>query len=369
MKFRFGLAVLPSLLFLHGCAIVPGQHISDRTITKSNAPESGHVKLVQITPDLLSKNGGYDAGSPVPPELLNYKPEAYHIGPGDMLYITVWDHPELTSPAGSQQQMGANGRLIRADGTLFYPYVGTLKAAGMNIEELRQSITEKLKKAIPNPQVDVSVIAYGSQLITFQGAFTKSDPQQVTTIPLTLSQAIGSAGVDVTQADLSDLVLTRDGQDYHLDINGIDGKSAARGIYLKQGDRLFLSYNDQQELYVMGEVTRPLAITFKTRDLTLTQALGRAGGLNPLTADGKAVYVIRGVKDLAREPATVFHLNAHSPAAFVLADNFRVRPGDVVFVGPSGVTEWARVLGQIVPLSTILGNAAFAREQLNAVNP
>lgn len=368
MKYRFVLALLPSLLFLHGCVIVPGQHISQSSLTSSNAPESGHVKLVQITPELLASNGGMDSGTPIPPELMNYRPQPYHIGPGDMLYITVWDHPELTSPAGAQQQMGANGRLIRSDGTLFYPYVGTLKAEGMSIEQLREAITEKLKKEIPNPQVDVSVIAYGSQLITFQGAFTKSDPQQVTTIPLTLAQAVGSAGVDTANADLSDLVLTRDGQDYHLDLNSIDGKSSARGIYLKQGDRLFLSYNDHQEAFVMGEVNQPQAIIFKTRDLTLTQALGRAGGLNPITSDGKAVYVIRGVKDLAREPATVFHLNAHSPAAFALADNFRVRPGDVVFVGPSGVTEWARVLGQIVPLSTLLGNAAFARQQLNATN-
>lgn len=360
------LATVLMTMVVQGCAVVPGQHMSVRALTHGNAPETGHVQLVQITAEWLEANQGTASTEAIAPELLNYQPGPYRIGVGDTLYITVWEHPELTSPAGSQQQTLANGRLVRSDGTLFYPYVGTLKAAGLNIEELRETITSKLAKYIQNPQVDVSVIGYASQLITVAGAFTKTDPQQVTTVPLTLSQAIGSANINTSEADLSDLVLTRDGHDYHIDLNRIEGTTSARNIYLKPGDHLFLSYNDNKEVYVMGEVNRPLAITFKTSDLSLTQALGRAGGLDPVTSSGKSVYVIRGVKDLAREPATVFHLNARSPAAFALADNFRVRPGDVVFVGAAAITQWGRVLSQLVPLSSLVGNAAFAREEINA---
>lgn len=355
-----------TVMLLQSCAIVPGQHMSERALTNGHSPESGHVQLVQITPEWLAQNQDLSTDT-IAPELLAYRPEPYHIGVGDTLYITVWDHPELTSPAGTQQQTVANGRLVRSDGTLFYPYVGVLNVAGMTIEDLRKMLAEKLATYIQKPQVDVSVVGYTSQLVTLQGAFTKTDPQPVNTVPLTLAQALGSAEIDTAQANLSDLVLTRDGRDYHIDLNRLEnGRSAAGNIYLKPGDRLFLSYNDNKEIYVMGEVIRPQALTFKTDGLSLTQALGRAGGLDPVTASGNSVYVIRGVKDLAREPATVFHLSARSPAAFVLADNFRVRPGDVVFVGPSAITQWGRVLSQLVPLSSLVGNAAFAREQINA---
>lgn len=337
---------------LSGCAAIPGQHMS------MTGKEDGQIQMVQITPDWLASQ---PAASPqtVPQELLSYQPEDYHIGAGDMLYITVWDHPELTSPAGSQQQVSANSRLVRSDGTLYYPYAGTVKASGMTIEQLRQALTSKLTKFVPNPQVDVAVTSYGSQLITFQGAFNKTDPQQSTSIPLTLAQAIGTAGIDLNHADLSDLVLTRDGRDFHLDLNTLSQATEQR-IYLKPGDRLYLAYNDNKEVYLLGEVLRPQAITFRTDDLTLTQAIGRAGGLDPVTSSSKSVYVIRGVKDMAHRPATIYHLNARSPAAFALADNFHVQAGDVVWVGAAAITQWGRFLNQLVPLGNLVGSAALA---------
>jgi polysaccharide export outer membrane protein len=320
--------------------------------------------MVEVTPDWLASQPA-EQPQTVPQELLSYQPESYRIGPGDMLYITVWDHPELTAPAGSQQQTSANSRLVRSDGTLFYPYVGTIKAEGMTVDELRQAITDRLTKYVTKPQVDVAVTSYGSQQITMQGAFTKTDPQLSTTIPLTLSQAIGSAGIDLQHADMSDLVLTRDGHDYHLDLNTLS-KANEQRIYLKPGDRLFMNYNDNKEVYVLGEVMRPQALTFRADDMTLTQALGRAGGLDPITASSKYVYVIRGVKDLAHQPATVYQLYARSPASYAVADNFHVHAGDVVWVGASAITQWSRFLTQLGPLGSLVSSAAIAHGGTNS---
>ncbi|MBE1162291.1 polysaccharide biosynthesis/export family protein [Dyella sp. 7MK23] len=314
-----------------------------------------------ITPQLLATNSPVSLSAAVPDALLSYRPEPYHIGAGDTLYITVWDHPELTSPAGVQQQTAANGRLVRSDGTLFYPYIGAVHVAGMTIEQLRQSITSKLSTFVKDPQVDVNVVGYNSQHVMIQGAFIKTDPQPINAVPLTLWQALGTANINITQANITDLILSRDGHDYHLDLAALNGaRSLSRDIYLKDGDRLFLPYNDTREVYLMGEVIRPMAVNFGTSDaLTLTQALGRAGGLNPLTASGKQVYVIRGANDLDNAPAKVFQLDARSPAAFTLGDEFRVKPGDVVFVGPAGITRWNRVLSQLLPSASLISSAAY----------
>ena len=323
--------------------------------------ESGHVKVVKITPELVAATGTRQQPA-VPKALLDYRPESYRISPGDTILVTVWDHPELSGGAGQgAQDAVTNGRLVHPDGTFYYPFVGTLKVAGMRIEELRGVITSKLATYLQSPQVDVNIVGYGSR-VTLQGAFVNTSSQNITTVPLTLSQAVGAAVINAEQADLSGLTLTRDGQSHRIDLDELNRHGDAEPeIYLKPGDRLYMPFNDRQEVYILGEVLRPQALTFKTSDMTLTQALGRAGGLNPATAKDEAVYVIRGVdvNNLERTPATVYQLDASSPAAFALADQFPVLPGDVVFVGEAGVTRWNRFLSQLLPLSGMIRNATM----------
>lgn len=362
MKIFSILGAAACLLALSGCVLYPGQHMNTRASGDNTNPDIAHYKVIPITPSEIATDQAATPSPSIPIALLSYHPEPYRIGPGDSLYITVWDHPELTSPAGAQQQALANGRLVRPDGTLFYPYAGLLKAAGKTVEELRSELTRRLAKYVPSPQVDLTIISYGSQKVTLGGAFISAVPQFITVTPLTLAQAIGTANVNTTQADLSNVVLSRDGHDYHLDMDALSGvPQGMQDVYLKGGDRVFLSYNDNHEIYVVGEVVQPQALRFKTSTLTLTQAIGRAGGINQETAKGKAVYVIRGVKNLQQEPSAVYQLDASSPEAFAMASQFPVRAGDVVFVGAAGVARWNRFVSQLLPFSSLINNTSNAR--------
>jgi polysaccharide biosynthesis/export protein len=356
--------VMPAatLLLLSGCM---GQHLSTGETPRDNFIETGEVKVVPITPELVAANGvNAQPAAQIPAELLAFRPESYQIQPGDTLLITVWDHPELSTPAGSQQQAVANGRQVQPDGTFFFPYAGKNNISGKTIEEVRSMLASKLGRYLNDPQVDVNVVGYGSR-ISMQGAFTNTTPQEITPVPLTLSQAVGRAGVNVEQADISGLVLTRDGKSYRLDQDALNRNGAmAQDIFLKPGDQIFLPFNDRKEIYVMGEVSQPQAINFKTTNMTLTQALGRVGGLDQTSSNAAAVYVIRGVEDMKQAPATVYHLNAKSPVAFALADQFLLQAGDVVYVGPAGVTRWNRFLSQLIPLSGLLRNAASTQSDI-----
>ena len=362
MKIFLPLITVTCCVALNACMWVPGQHMNTRELGDKNNPDLAHFQLVPITAKLIADDEAATPAPSISPELFAYQPEAYRIGPGDSLYITVWDHPELTSPAGAQQQTQANGRLVRPDGTLFYPYVGVLKASGKTVEELRRQLSRRLTKYVRSPQVDIGIIGYGSQKVTLNGAFVNTTPQFVTDTPLTLAQAIGTASINAAEADLSNVVLSRDGHDYHLDLDALSHvPQGAKDIYLKGGDHVFMSYNDHHEIYVVGEVMQPQALRFKTDSLSLTQAIGRAGGLNQDSAKGKAVYVIRGAKNLQQGPSTVYQLDVSSPAAFALGGQFTVRAGDVVFVGAAGVARWNRFITQLLPFSTILNNTSNAR--------
>jgi polysaccharide biosynthesis/export protein len=342
-------------IMLTGC--LTGQHMA-------RGDQDG-MRMVEITPEFVASGDNVSAMQPLPAELTEYRPQSYEIQPGDTLLVTVWDHPELTAPAGTQQSAASNGRLVYPDGTMFYPYVGTLKVQGMTIEELRRTLTSRLAKYLRDPQVDVGVTGNGGQVV-LEGAFTNTAPQGVSTVPLTVSKAVGAGGINVEQADLSGLTLIRDGRRYNIDLDRINRQEGASDIYLKPGDRLYLPFNDRKQVYVLGEVLRPQALTFKTSDMSLTQALGRAGGLNQVTSNGDEVYVIRGIdaSQLAKasgSAATVYHLGAKSASAFALASSFSLRAGDVVFVGPAGITRWNRFLSQLLPLSGIINSAANAQ--------
>ena len=358
------LAVLAGFA-LQGCMFAPGQYLDTSEIGTEGSPESSRVELIPITPKLIAQNAATHVSSSVPAELLAFKPQAYRIGANDVLYITVWDHPELTAPSGPQQQIDANGRIVRPDGTIFYPYIGKIDAAGKSIEELRAIIAQRLAQYIDSPQVDLGVLRFASQKAILSGAVLKAGPVPMTTTPISIIEAIGVAGIDPLNADLSGLTLNRDGREYVLDMDSLNSSgSQLHNVFLKDGDQLYLPYNDRKKIYVMGEVNQPQAIKFKTRSMNLADVIGSVGGLNQVTSNGNALYVIRGADDLETQPAKVFQLEAQSPTAFAIASSFNLKSQDIVYVGPAQVTRWNRLISQLVPSASIIGTGASAQNNL-----
>jgi polysaccharide export outer membrane protein len=106
----------------------------------------------------------------------------------------------------------------------------------------------------------------------------------------------------------------------------------------------------------MGEVRVPQAKLMVKRRMTLSEAIGDSGGFDPLTANVGRIYVIRGNFDA---PA-IYRLDASSADALLLATQFQLAPGDVVFVATYELSRWNRVMTQIVPTVQILYEAAVA---------
>ncbi|MEE9102938.1 MULTISPECIES: polysaccharide biosynthesis/export family protein [Pseudomonas] len=368
MKTLFVIGLVVGSLTLQGCVFSPGQHMTDSDIEKEARDQGMRITLVPITPQVLQSQDMARANQQLPAELLNYKPQQgeYVIGAGDVLLVTVWDHPELTSP-GSTQQMEANGRVVGADGNMFFPYAGTVAAAGKTPTQLRGQLASRLaKKGIVDPQVDVTVLRYASQHIVMSGAFQNGGQVELNNTPTTLVQAVSKAGVVAGDADLSGLTLKRDGREYLIDVDALNRSgSALSGVYLKNGDQIHLPYNDRKKVYIVGEVHQPTVVTYRTTGLSLLEVLGNAGGLSQETSDADAVYVIRA-GDLQPDAngsqsaltAKVFHLEAKKPTAFALARDFAMQPQDVVFIGPANITRWNRFISQLLPSASFIGTSA-----------
>jgi polysaccharide export outer membrane protein len=89
-------------------------------------------------------------------------------------------------------------------------------------------------------------------------------------------------------------------------------------------------------------------------ELTLAAALGEVGGFNQNTANPSAIYVIRGTD--SDEPQ-IFHLDAQFATGMLLAERFDMQAQDVVFVDTAGISQWNRVVSQLLPSITVIGVA------------
>ncbi|NQZ50484.1 MAG: polysaccharide biosynthesis/export family protein, partial [Moritella sp.] len=108
-------------VILAGCT-VPGAYLNlDDTNDSANNTETIDIlERVNVYPLTADKMASYKAprlSARINPELdAKLAAYEYRVGAGDILNVTIWDHPELTIPAGSYRSASESGNWVLADG-------------------------------------------------------------------------------------------------------------------------------------------------------------------------------------------------------------------------------------------------------------
>ncbi len=373
---------------LTGCTVIPGQHMrqfATRSSTEMPVTENNETTLkkldiktinAQLIIDLEKDFNNRSLGSDnVANHYFNYRIGSktikgvpttepysqYRVGARDILTITVWGHPELTIPAGEFRTAEAAGNVVGEDGTIFYPFAGVVQAAGRTVEEIRGELIRKLSKYIEQVQLDVRVAAYRSQRAYIVGEVKKPGIQLVRDIPLTVLEAINTADGVTAEADLRNITLTRDDKTYSINLLSLyEGGNISQNVLLKHGDVLNVPDNQFNKVFVIGETTlgrgfnvgKPRSVMMNKARMTLTEALSEGGGLDQETADAARIFVFRS----ALGKSEIYHLDAKSPDAFLLAERFPLQPRDIVFVDRAEGIRWNQIIAQIQPTVTLLNS-------------
>jgi polysaccharide export outer membrane protein len=376
--------ILTPLLFA-GCA--PGAFLTESgptrgaivngasQIVRETGPDSGvKYAVVQVNDGVLKRMTQI---APIPVDRGEHT--AYHgeIGVGDILGLTIFESDSgglfLPRQAGTRagNYVTLPNQQVDHNGNITVPYAGQVKAVGLLPAELGTRIQTLLSARALEPQVVVTIVDRRADPVSVLGDVGKATSFALDPAGVSLLGAVAIAEGPKFPAYESVVTMQRDGQIWRGRLSDIMGNPGLNR-WLSPGDTIYVSH--EQRYFVamgaigqsgsLGPVDRRLA--FQDSDLTLMDALGRAGGLNDSLANSRAIFVYRleprtainlaaaesvGAPELPADLPTVYLIDLNNPAGFFYASKFPVHGEDVVYVANAPASDLQKFLTLMIGAS------------------
>jgi polysaccharide export outer membrane protein len=156
-------------------------------------------------------------------------PDDFIIGAEDVLEITVWREPELTSKA-----------IVRPDGKIGMTLLGDVQASGLTTTQLKANIAKDLARFVEGPEVSVVVTEIHSQTVHLIGQVGRQGAYQLGG-PLTVVELLARAGglAETAKSDQIAIVRSNNGVVQRIPFNYkayLEGRDLMHNILLKNGD-------------------------------------------------------------------------------------------------------------------------------------
>jgi len=268
------------------------------------------------------------------------------LGKGDVLRISVYDEPDLSISEVP----------IRPDGKISFPLVGDIQADGRTVDEVNVELTERLRQYVLAPKVSIIVTAFNSLNYVINGEVVHPGVYPLVT-DVTITAALAKAGglnkgqfrsSSVELADLTHAFISRRGRLLPVDFVRLLRQGDLRfDIALQAGDYISIPSGLSKEVYIIGEVKAPALFAFR-EEMPMSRTVALAEGFTH-DADLSRIHVIRG--SLTNPRLIVADFNK------VIAgqqQDVQLEPGDVVYVPPTGLANWSRMLDKIMPTISAL---------------
>lgn len=210
----------------------------------------------------------------------------YQLSPGDVVKITVYDHPDLLTEA----RLDETGRIS-------FPLLGDIKLGGNDARQAEERIARDLEAGgfVKNPQINLIVLQFRGQQVNVIGQVNRPGRYPIEHASTVADMLANASGISASGADQIVLIRRKNGKDERQTIDTLelfyDGK-LAKDVEVAGGDVIYVPRYPQ--IYIYGEVQRPGVFRLE-RNMTVVQALSVGGGL---TQRGTQ----RGIRVLRRAP-------------------------------------------------------------------
>jgi polysaccharide biosynthesis/export protein len=271
----------------------------------------------------------------------------YKIGPGDSITLTVFGHPEVSG-----------SRTVGPDGNIQVALVGSVGVAGLSADEAGATLTRLLSDDYVAPVTTVQINSYLNNQVIVLGDVGNPGIVRFLGQP-TLLEALAKAGTAKGpdgQLPTTKCAIFR-GRDrvIWLDLRPLyRGDQLAANFPLQPNDVVYVPFNVDNVVYVMGQVVKPGAYPVSP-NMSVVQALAQAGGTTDNASTSK-VALARPSQNLQKEVDLDELVKGDS------ATNYSVEPGDIVYVPKRGLAKVGYVLQQISPITQmVMFGALFAQ--------
>jgi|TARA_B110000977_G_scaffold43821_1_gene59472 polysaccharide export outer membrane protein len=347
------------LIFIYGCAEIPGINKSPREQSKSKKSISGYLSINDIAVDIIkinklneneienynkSKIDELNYSVSKFSNIYNYKYE-YALGSSDVISINLTDTDDID---GSYT--------IDPNGDIDIPFIGKIKIEDLTLDETKNILSEVLIKYYRNTDLQVSIEQFNSSKVYILGAVRNQITINLDQKPIKLIDAAIQANYNPNALSKTfghKGLLRRDNQVYKVNINNIfQSLDKKENFYLKKDDVIFIDRNSDS-IHVFGEVTKP-GIYFPNNDYSLTELISTAG-LDKLTANAKKVYVIREDYSTFLK-INIFQLDIRNPINLILGKRFILHPKDIVFIPAGNLVKWNRIISLLLPQTDLFNS-------------
>jgi polysaccharide export outer membrane protein len=194
------------------------------------------------------------------------------LGPGDLVKVSVYGSPDLTTETRVSQA-----------GAISFPLVGQVPVAGQTIAQAERAIAAKLESGgfVKKPQVNIVVTAIQSQLVSVMGQVNRPGRFPLEGKRSLMDMLALAGGIAADGGDTISLIRKRNGNTTREEIDVVEMVRAgqlSKDYELQAGDVIFVER--APKFYIYGEVQRPGGFRLE-RGMNVTQALAAGGGLSP----------------------------------------------------------------------------------------
>lgn len=366
-------------MMLGGCSISVGP--SRQAIEKAAAQSALQgIRIVEISEPVAQQTGNGGPEGNFAANIGDAVPIGTRVGVGDALEVTIWEAAPaaLFGTANLDTRIGSSVQtskptplpetIVGPSGNITIPFAGQVPAAGRTLREIEQTIVARLSGRAHLPQAIVRIARNVTANVTVLGDV--KTPQRVALTPRgeRLLDAIAAAGGTSQPIDRMTIQLARGGVVQRMAARDLVGDS--RQNIILQTDDVITALYQPYSFTVLGAAGRNEEIRFEGVGLTLSQALGRFGGLQDDRADAKGVFLFRweqpqvigavgegAPRDAQGRVPVIYQADMKQPETFFAAQRFQIRDGDVIYVANSRIAELQRfvniVASSILPVATV----------------